>query len=160
MGISEEIDVTTIDTDKAKILESKSDVRIAISLKFDNVNRAKTVKKPVCCTFRVFSCFAYFPVFVFVVVSTLNSLVSWLGALPRKTILAMRRLIFAWELDADLMKNAPRNCRPHAGTHPEAQSSTTPVLKVKPDTYPPAAMYSLTMKILNNSCLKRSLIIF
>lgn len=46
MGISEEIDVTTIDTDKAKILESKSDVRIAISLKFDNVNRAKTVKKP------------------------------------------------------------------------------------------------------------------
>lgn len=57
------------------------------------------------------------------------------------------------------MKNAPRNCRPHAGTHPEAQSSTTPVLKVKPDTYPPAAM-SLTMKILNNSCLTRSLIIF
>lgn len=46
MGISEEIDVTTIDADKAKILESKSDVRIAISLKFDNVNRAKTVKKP------------------------------------------------------------------------------------------------------------------
>ena len=46
MGISEEIDVTTIDTDKAKILGSKSDVRIAISLKFDNVNRAKTVKKP------------------------------------------------------------------------------------------------------------------
>ena len=58
------------------------------------------------------------------------------------------------------MKNAPRNCRPHAGTHPEAQSSTTPVLKVKPDTYPPAAMNSLTMKILNNSCLTRSLIIF
>ena len=47
MGISEEIDVTTIDTDtEAKILESKSDVRIAISIKFDNVNRAKTVKKP------------------------------------------------------------------------------------------------------------------
>ena len=46
MGISEEIDVTTIDTDtEAKILESKSDVRIAISIKFDNVNRAKTVKK-------------------------------------------------------------------------------------------------------------------
>lgn len=57
------------------------------------------------------------------------------------------------------MKNAPRNCRPHAGTHPEAQSSTTPVLKVKPDTYPAAAM-SLTMKILNNGCLTRSLIIF
>ena len=47
MGISEEIDVTTIDTDtEAKILESKSDVRIAISIKFDNVNRAMTVKKP------------------------------------------------------------------------------------------------------------------
>ena len=99
MGISEEIDVTTIDTDtEAKILESKSDVRIAISIKFDNVNRAKTVKKPdKNCLLHVqsFQFFCYFPVFVFVVVSTLNSLVSWLGALPRKTILAMRRLIFA-----------------------------------------------------------------
>ena len=37
MGISEEIDVATIAKDEAKILECKSDVRIAISIKFDNV---------------------------------------------------------------------------------------------------------------------------
>ena len=63
MGIPEEIDVTTIATDEAKILESKSDVRIAISIKFDNVNRAKTVKKPdKNCLLHVQSfCFAYFP---------------------------------------------------------------------------------------------------
>lgn len=57
MGISDEIDVATIATDEAKILESKSAVRIAISIKFENVNRAKTIKKPekiVCCTSRVF----------------------------------------------------------------------------------------------------------
>jgi len=78
MDISEEIDVATIATDEAKILESKSDVRTAISIKFDNVNRAKTLKKrDKNCLLHVQSfCFAYFPVFVFVVVSALSSLIS------------------------------------------------------------------------------------
>ena len=92
MDISEEIDGAMIATDEAKILESKSDVRVAILIKFDDVNGAKTVKKPdKDCLLHVQSfCFAYFPVFVVVVV-VLSSLVSWLGALPRKTVLAMRR---------------------------------------------------------------------
>ena len=88
-----------------------------------------------------------------------SSLVSWLGALPRKTVLAMRRFRLKIRRGFD-EKRATKYCRPHTGTHPEAQSSTTPVLKVKSDTYPPAAIYSLTMKILNNICLTRSLIIF
>lgn len=69
MGISDEIDVATIATDEAKILESKSTVRIAISIKFENVNRAKTIKKleKICLLHIQSFCSTYFPVFVFVV---------------------------------------------------------------------------------------------
>ena len=43
IGISDEIEVPTIDTDTATILESGD--RIVIPINFDNLSRAKTAKK-------------------------------------------------------------------------------------------------------------------
>lgn len=45
MGISDEIEVATIVNDKARILEIKATISIAISVKFD-ASRAMTTKTP------------------------------------------------------------------------------------------------------------------
>ena len=58
MGISDEMEVATMATDEATILEIKvREDRITFSIKLDNVGRAMKAKKPAkknCCNFRDF----------------------------------------------------------------------------------------------------------
>ena len=73
MGISDEIEVATIVIDKARILEIKATISIAISVKFD-ASRAMTPTKLKSTAHLVFF-FNFFPRFAVVVVAP-SSLVA------------------------------------------------------------------------------------